>query len=99
MAEFKEVIKQFNRMCEAQEKICDKCPVSKKRGLFNCWRALAINPDEMEETVMQWAKENPTKKNYQKFEEIFGVNPILMDWWNTRGADWLMEEFKEPKDE
>ena len=47
---------------------------------------------------MNWAKEHPAKRNYQKFEETFGINPILMDWWNTRGADWLMEDYKEPKD-
>lgn len=98
MAEFKEVMKQFNRMCDAQE-ICQKCPVNETRGLLTCWRALADKPDKMEEIVMQWAEEHPVKKNYQKFEETFGINPILIDWWNTRGADWLNEEYKEPKND
>lgn len=44
MAEFKEVAKQFNRMCKAQED-CDKCPLSEKRGILTCWRALIEYPD------------------------------------------------------
>jgi len=97
MAEFKEVIKQFNRMCESYGASCDGCPVDEQRGIFYCWRWITEEPEVAEELIANWAKDHPTKKNYQKFEETFGINPILMDWWNTRGADWLMEEFKEPK--
>ena len=99
MAEFKEVIKQFNRMCEAQEKICDKCPVNKKRGLFNCWRALAFNPDEMEESVMQWAKEHPPITNNDKIKEIFGLDFKSTFTASPWTLEWLDEEYKEPKDE
>lgn len=98
MAEFKEVIKQFNRMCDAQE-ICQKCPVNEMRGLLTCWKALTVKPDKMEEIVMQWAKEHPPVTNRVKFAEVFGCDPVLLDFWNQRGGNWLLEEYKEPKDE
>lgn len=97
MAEFKEVIKQFNRICEAQE-ICDKCPINKKRGLLTCWRALTVHPDEMEEAVMNWAKEHPPITNNDKIKEIFGLDfksTITASPWTL---EWLDEEYKEPKD-
>lgn len=95
MAEFKEVVKQFNRMCKANG--CNKCPLKDNRDLFTCWRALTVHPDEMEKAVMKWAEDHPVKTNHQKFVETFGVNPLLMNLWNTKGADWLTEEYKEPK--
>ena len=94
MAEFKEVVKQFNRMCKAQQ--CNRCPLNNKRDVFTCWRALTEHPDEMEEAIMRWAEDNPVKTNHQKFEETFGVNPLLI-LWNINGKDWLTEEYKEPK--
>lgn len=101
MAEFKEVIKQFWRICERYraDVCCANCPLKDARGVYHCWRWISEEPEKAEELIMKWAKENPVKKNYHKFEETFGINPILMDWWNTKGADWLMEEYKEPKDE
>lgn len=48
---------------------------------------------------MQWAKENPPKTNRVKFAEVFGCDPVFLDFWNQRGGEWLLEEYEEPEDE
>lgn len=98
MAEYQEVVKQFKRMCESNCSNCHECPIESYRGFYHCWRWVSEDPEKSEELIMKWAKEHPVKRNYHKFEETFGINPIRMDWWNTKGADWLMEEYKEPED-
>lgn len=100
MAEYKEVIKQFIRMCDAQE-ICQKCPVNETRGLLTCWRALADKPDKMEEIVMQWVEEHPLITNRDKFREVFGIDisDLFALGISRHLQNWLEKEYKEPKDE
>lgn len=95
MAEYKEVMKQYKRMCDAQE-ICQKCPVNEIRGLYTCYRTLVDKPDVMEEIVMQWAEEHPVKTNRDIFKEVFGFDPFTIDLFGTA---WFEKEYKEPKDE
>lgn len=98
MADFVKVAKEYTRMCSNSDN-CGECPIQKLRDKTYVCRywILVVDPEKAEEAIMQWAKEHPVKTNAKKFAETFGINPLLMDWWNTRGADWLMEEYKEPE--
>ena len=100
MAEFKEVIKQFNRMCDVHE-ICQKCPVNETRGLLTCWRWCFEEPEKAEELVMNWAKEHPPKSNRDKFKDVFGIDisDLFALGISRNIQNWLDEEYKEPKDE
>lgn len=69
MAEFVEVIRQANRMCDAYD--CDHCPLTCESVLC----ALASDKDltcsvikKFESKVMQWAKEHP-EPQYPTWEE------------------------------
>ena len=98
MAEFKEVMKRFKRMCDGQT-WCDSCQINVNRGRFACSRWLTENPTKAEEIIVSWAKEHPLITNCDKFKEVFGF-----DFKTTFNAspwtlEWLDEEYKEPKDE
>ncbi len=100
MAEFKEVMKQFNRMCD-EHKWCNTCQISTNRKLYTCFRWLTENPTKGEEIIMEWAKEHPPVTNLDKFKEIFGFDPLadkhLM--CGTPIIGWFGKEYKEPEDE
>lgn len=74
MAEFKEVMKQAKRMCNAYPVGCYECPLSTVKG--NCM--LYETPDHMqpdatakiEQTVTDWAKEHPEPR-YPSWEEAW----------------------------
>ena len=72
MAEFVEVMNQFNRMCNSHEGYCDECPMH-KACKFYCKNYPFEEPKKSEEIVMDWAKEHPIKTNAEKFKELFGV--------------------------
>lgn len=57
MAEFKEIMKQARRMCDAN---CEKCPLGNVVGNI-CPVAVTGNDEvaEIERIVMDWAKEHP----------------------------------------
>lgn len=74
MAEFQEVIRQFNRMCKAamtEEDIClidDDMPT-----------AALIHPDSFEKMVMRWANEHPEYPTWiQWWETNFGNSGAKM---------------------
>lgn len=63
MAEFKEVIKQYKRMCKSY-KDCDNCPFKTELG-WDCEPAALIEEEDMdiwETTVMEWARTHPEPK-------------------------------------
>ena len=99
MAEYREVIKQFQRMCESYGASCDGCPVKKQRGIFHCWRWITEEPEVAEELIMKWAKENPVMTNGDKIKEVFGID--FKSTFNTSPwtLEWLDEEYKEPKND
>lgn len=78
MAEFTEVMKQRERMCDffqTEEGICRaNCPFSdKKSGAYDdCNRWIMEHYEEAEEIIMKWAEEHPLKTNADKFKEVFG---------------------------
>lgn len=92
MAEYREVTKQFNRMCESYGDTCENCLLQNPRGILTCWRWCFEEPVKAEKIIMDWAKENPVVTNRDKFKEVFGI-----DWWAINTADWLKDEYKEPE--
>lgn len=61
MAEFKEMVKQYNRMCDYYfTRECNGCPMSTiGLGELTCIEYIFENPDIAEKEIMQWAKEHP----------------------------------------
>lgn len=75
MAEFTEVMKQKERMCEKYNKYnCVYCPLEDFVQI-NCDAEINANPQEAEKIIMNWAKEHPVKTNADKFKEVFGFEP------------------------
>ena len=78
MAEFTEVMKQKNRIHEffMNKGHCMDCPISYYNNgcCAACTTLLVDYPQEAEEIIMNWAKENPIITNKDKFKEIFGVD-------------------------
>lgn len=102
MAEFTKVAKEYSRLCSAYPSCHDldkECPMNKARDKAYVCRywTLCIDPEKAEEVIMNWAKENPVKTNRDKFKEVFGFDPVILDIWNQRGGEWLFEEYKEPE--
>lgn len=75
MAEFQEVIRQKNRMC--QSVLCCKCDIYLMCGqeLSECPQFISNNPKKAEEVIMAWAKENPEP-----------VYPLWGEWLVSIGA-------------
>lgn len=73
MAEFKEVLKQKDRLCKNIS--CDECGFycgNNKRDI-SCGDFIIMYPEEAEKIIMDWAKENPPQTNADKFKEVFGI--------------------------
>ena len=99
MAEYREVVKQFKRMCESNCSDCHECPIESYRGFYHCWRWVSEDPEKAEELIMKWAKEHQPVTNAEKFKEVFGYDPRLLAIWNNSSHIWFDDEFEEPKDE
>lgn len=97
MAEFKELINKFNRMCAQYDSCCSNCPLDEKRTHFTCWRWIIENPDESEDIILKWDKENPAKTNAMKFKEVFEIDPFATWDINGRVKNWFLKEYKEPE--
>lgn len=86
MAEFKELMKQRNRMCRSflQESglhDCCRCPIYSKntQSMWDCNQYAAKNPEEFEDIILVWAEEHPYKTNADKFKEVFGIELLDND--------------------
>ena len=95
MAEYQEVIKHFNRMCDSH-KFCDACEINDARATFTCYRWLTENPTRAEEIILKWAKENPLMTNRMKFKEVFGFEFTVRVPESQYHREWLNREYKEP---
>lgn len=63
MADFKEVMKQYKRMCKSY-KDCGDCPFKKELG-WDCEPMELVEEEDMdiwETTVMEWARTHPEPK-------------------------------------
>ena len=74
MAEFQEVMRQKDRMCDSY-KNCKGCPIfespDKKRECLFCADFMYAYPDIAEEIIMKWVAEHPEPKY-----------PTWFEWWN-----------------
>ena len=60
MAEFVEVMRQWNRMCDST-KYCGRCELDKMARPTVCVSYALGNAEKVEEVVMSWAAEHPEK--------------------------------------
>lgn len=77
MAEFKVVMKQYNRLCNEfrsglHVKYCDECPVSSVKNGKNltCTEVVRSDPEWFEKIVMDWAAKNPEPR-YPSWNEAW----------------------------
>lgn len=68
---FQEVVKEKNRMCDTlleTELHCKNCPLSSLNNTdsANCNEFIWEHPDEAEEMIMEWSKENPEVREENK---------------------------------
>lgn len=77
--EFKELAKEFNRMCDHYSyKWCEtKCKIRAtiKDGSKYCTSWIMKHPDKAEEIVSTWAKEHPVRTYLMDFREKF---PLIL---------------------
>lgn len=69
MAEFHEVVKEFNRMDRTFRRDCKDCPMP-GQNIGQCRKLLLENPETYGPIVMHWAADHPEPK-YPTWEE----------WW------------------
>lgn len=93
MAEFKTVVKEYQRMCSTIQ-ACADCPIYKYKGAGSCDSILIYKTEEAEKLIMDWARINPSMTNQRKFKDIFGFN--YEDRFNVSESmmEWLKEEYK-----
>ena len=77
MAEFKEVVKEYSRMCGTYvDDYCNRCPlVEEITDNYTCPEYLLDFPDVVENVVMQWAVENPKPEYPMWIEAISRMYP------------------------
>ena len=56
---------------------CDSCPLFKEEGCLG--NKKIANLYEIIDVVEQWGKEHPIVTNADKFEEVFGTRPIMIN--------------------
>lgn len=78
MAEFKKVMEEKHRICNAYNN-CENCPLhplKNNRGI-RCATAIENHIEEAEEIILKWAEEYPIRTNKDKFKEVFGLETAL----------------------
>ena len=110
MAEFQEVMKQRERMCENVHGNCSRCDIGKlanEKDLY-CHNIMLDYYKESEKIIMDWAEEHPIKTNADKFKEVFGFIPDSEycpnkcpenGCANCEYRHFWSQEYKEPKGE
>ena len=75
MAEFCEVMKQRERMCESYGLNCNDCGLCSRNNekKEQCEIFTVHHPQEAEKIIMDWTKEHPFQTNADKFREVFGI--------------------------
>ena len=76
MAEFSEVMKQYDRMCETVY-YCENCPMYNVD--VDCERRIKY-PKNFENIVMQWAEDNPPPE-YMTWGDWFASRKDLIKNW------------------
>lgn len=93
MAEFKDVMHEYDRMCYCT--CCSDCPIAlaSNRINFSCNDFMRKFPEEAECIIMKWAEEH-VMTNGKKFEEVFGFALDEKCAMPIGILDWLKEEYK-----
>lgn len=99
MAEFKEVMRQYKRMCHAYPQ-CDGCPFREELG-WDCEPNALVEEEDFdiwETTVMEWARKHPEPKLSTIGDMLYFISkemnvPILNS--NTTLTDFLNNELPE----
>lgn len=94
MAEYREIVEQFERMCEHYEN-CDGCPLqpigklNKEKDRSDCMEWSFKSPKDFQYKVMGWAVEHPelVYPTWIEWLKSMGVVPYMMGLVVTRGAD------------
>lgn len=78
MAEFTKVIRNYKRMCNHFNNDCAICPIgiSKNKSNNYCSNFKVLYPDEFEQMVMNWVKNNPEKTFLTDFKEKYPNAPL-----------------------
>ena len=87
MAEFRFVMRQRRRMCDAAGRKCDGCAL---QGMDCGIGALSSNPDEYEDRILQWAAEHPEPVYPTWAEYLVGIGVIPHEI-RLETADALMD--------
>ena len=93
----KEMTKIFKRICNIYEdNYCNGCPLLPLNfgdgSADDCLNAMIQFPDEFEQELLKWAKENPALTHRDKFFEVFGISS-----YPPEDGDWWDEEYIEPE--
>lgn len=96
MADYKTVMREYDRMCNNNGSTCVNCPISARNNGSGiaCTSLMCDFPEKAERIVLQWAEKTPIMTNRRKFEEVFGFNIATMFEVNRGNADWLDEEYE-----
>ena len=97
-----EMARIYKRICgKYSNDYCNGCPLLSLNfgdgSADDCLNAMIQFPDEFEQELLKWAKENPAPTNRDKFFEVFGDRKYKQfgckkvceptpccdcDWWN-----------------
>lgn len=95
MAEFVEVMKQKERICE-KFIFCTECFLFDSEDVNCMWNS--DKPKETEEIIMKWAQEHPIQTNKDKFVEVFGKDLLKTLIVYPNRFDWN-KQYKAPTEE
>lgn len=82
MADFVDVLRQFDRMCKANAG-CFNCPLHKPDGVSDgCSIGAFVNDSErIEREVMKWAAEHPEPVYPTVYEWLVSIGLLGSDMW------------------
>lgn len=95
-----EYIKNLDKMCAAHDE-CRGCPLQAASGKDDCQYWAVNHPDAAVLIVDAWRQEN-TKTNLQKFQDVFGDLPVIVrnETQNYYGMPilWWADTYEPPAD-
>ena len=100
MSEFKNIMREYDRMCNGMS-FCGDCPIasSNNGNDVSCNDLMRKFPEKAERIILQWSKENPIMTNGKKFEEVFGFSPYMKFRSFEDMRRWIEAEYVDKKKE
>lgn len=95
MAEFVDVLRQFDRMCKTNAG-CFNCPLHMPDGVSDecSIGAFANNPERIERKVMTWAAEHPEPVYPTWFDYLLSIGAIPKSAPAGGVYQWIVESIK-----